>query len=123
MNARLFLCNNTSLLEQGELSGEQREGLAMVRGDAELTDSLSMRFRGIALVLLPVIGRKAGGQFIHIVVTIGLGQDGGRSDAQVFAVTLHHRRMGNSRIGIEAVAINQQVIGSDLELIHRSVHR
>ena len=88
---------------------------AVVGGDAILADGLAVLLRGIALVGAPVVLGIFLGETVHVVVTIGLGEDAGGSDSEVFAVALDNRRMGKSlppspskkrgRIFFEAVAI------------------
>ena len=48
---------------------------------------------GITFVVVPVVVRVLFMQAVHIVVTVGLGQNRCRSDGEVLAITLYHRGM------------------------------
>lgn len=77
---------------------------------------------GIAFVVVPVVVRKLFVQTVHVVVAVGLGQNRGRSDGEVLAVTLYHRGMRDVGIGFEAVAVDEQVLGTYLQLGDGTVH-
>lgn len=69
---------------------------AVVGGDAVLADGIAVFLRGVALVGAPVVLGIFLCQAVHVVITIGLGEDAGGSDSEVFAVALDNRRMGKS---------------------------
>lgn len=77
---------------------------------------------GIAFVMVPVIIRVLFVQAVHVVVAVGLGQNRCRSDGEVLAVTLYHRGMRDVGIGFEAVAVDEQVLGTYLQLGDGTVH-
>ena len=62
---------------------EEIVALAMVGGDAVLADGIAVLLRGIALVGEPVVLGIFLCQAVHVVVTIGLGEDAGGSDSEV----------------------------------------
>ena len=101
---------------------------AVVGGDAILADGLAVLLRGIALVGAPVVLGIFLCQAVHVVITVGLGEDAGGSDSEVFAVALHDGRMGQllavSRvlIGLEAVAIDDDGLRAHLQLIQGTMH-
>lgn len=76
----------------------------------------------IAFVVVPVVVRKLFVQTVHVVVAVGLGQNRGRSDGEVLAVTLYHRGMRDVGIGFKAVAVDEQVLGTYLQLGDGTVH-
>ena len=107
---------------------EEIVALAVVGGDAVLADGLAVLLRGIALVGEPVVLGIFLCQAVHVVITIGLGEDAGGSDSEVFAVALDNRRMGQllavSRvlIGLEAVAIDDDGLRAHFQLIQCPMH-
>ena len=56
----------------------------MVGGDAELFNGFAMFFGGVALVGEPIVLGIFLCQAVHIVITIGLGEDRGSCDSEVF---------------------------------------
>ena len=82
----------------------------------------TMLFRGIALIAVPSVAGKLFVQAVHVVVAVGLGQDGRGGDGKVLAVALHHRGVGNVGIFLETVAVDEQVLRTDGELVDGAVH-
>ncbi len=79
---------------EGQLAiAEEIVALAVVGGDAVLADGIAVFLRGIALVGEPVVLGIFLCQAVHVVVAIGLGEDAGCGDREVFAIALHDRRM------------------------------
>lgn len=98
----------------------------------------------IAFVLLPAIDRIFPVELIHIIVTKGLGKNAGRSNGFVLSVALDDtlirqglatialgkdtllsrltRLVGKGNIGIETIAVDDKLLGSDLQLVERTVH-
>ena len=76
---------------------EEIIALAVVGSDAELLDGLTMFLRGIALVRAPVVLGIFLSELVHIIVTIGLGEDACCSDGEVFTVALHNGRVTGGR--------------------------
>ena len=68
--------------------------LAVIRCDAELLDGLAMFLGGVALVGEPVVLRIFLSQLVHIVVTVGLGENRGGSDGEIFPIALDDGGMG-----------------------------
>ena len=95
---------------------------AMIGRQAMLLDACAMLGRGIALVMLPVVVGVLLVQAVHIVVAVGLGQDGGRCDVHQFAIALNHRLVGCVAIGLELITIDNNVLGAYLQPVQRAVH-
>ena len=69
-------------------------GLAVIGRDAKLLDGLSMLLRGITFVGEPVVLGVFLSQLVHIVITIGLCQDAGSSDGEIFPIAFDDGGMG-----------------------------
>ena len=104
------------------LGAEEVESAAVVGRDAMLADGLAVLSRGVAHVVLPVVVGILLRQADHLVVAVGLGQDGGGSDGEVLAVALDDGGMGQVAVGLEAVAIDDDGLGPHLELVEGTVH-
>ena len=83
---------------------------------------------GITLVRLPVVLRIFFSQLVHIVVAVGFGKDAGSCYRQVFAIALNDAgmgeeapsilpRLGESFIGFEAVAVNDDGFRTNRQLV------
>ena len=59
---------------------------------------------------------------LHVVVAVGLGQDGSRRYGYVFAVALHHRDVRRVAIGREAVAVDEQMLRTHAQSVDGAVH-
>ena len=115
----------------------------MVRRNAVLFYCLTVFDCGIALVREPVILRILSSEGIHKIITISLGEDARRSDGEVFAVAFHNSGVGQGLtviqqgqtlitvdgavihrrvIGVEAVAVDDERLGLDGQLVYRPVH-
>lgn len=94
----------------------------MIGRGATSSNSGAVLLGGVAFVVVPVVVRKLFVQAVHVVVPIGLGQNRCRSDGEVLAVTLYHRGMRDVGIGFEAVAVDEQVLGTYLQLGDGTVH-
>ena len=78
-----------------------------------MADGLTVLLRGIALVRQPVVLRVFLREFVHVVITVGLGKNTGGSDGEVLAVALDDGGMGdvgcdtaNHRtVGLETITI------------------
>ena len=66
-----------------------------------------MLFRGIALIAVPSVAGEFFVQAVHVVVAVGLGQDGRGSDRKILAIAFHYRGMGNIWILAETVAVDE----------------
>ena len=109
---------------QTQLSVAQKViALAMIGGDAELADGLTVFLRGIALVRQPVVLGIFLRQSVHIVVTIGLGEDRSGSNREILAVALNNRRMREILVFLKPVAIHDDCLRTHLQLIQRTMHR
>ena len=104
--------------------------LTMVRGDAILADGLTMLLRGIAFVREPVILGVFLGETVHVVITVGLGEDRSGSDGEVLAVAFDDSGMGDvggnitnhGTVGTKAVTVDDDGLRTDGELIEGPVH-
>ena len=96
--------------------------MAMIGSDAILLDSSSMLFCGIALVAPPIVLGIFLGKTVHIVVTIGLGEDAGSSYGEILAVALYYCGVGQVVIWLEAIAIYYDCLGTHAKAIEGTVH-
>lgn len=120
-------CNRTCLkikvLAFAALECEAVEG-----GEAEAEDGGLVLGGGIAHVALPAVAGVLRGQLGHQVVAVGLGQNRGGGDAEIFAVTLHYGMGGNVhhrdgvKIWLEFVAVHYDMRGAHLEGVKSAVH-
>ena len=100
----------------------------MVGRDAIITDGLTMLLGGIAFVLSPVILWIFLGQLVHIIIAIGLGQNRGCCNCQVFAVAFYNSGVGQYLsagcilLGLETVAVDNDSLRTYLELIKCTMH-
>ena len=101
---------------------QQLEGMAVVDGRPELSNGGAVVGRGIALVLGPAILRELLIQLAHALVTVGLGENRCRCDAEHLAVALDDGGIGYRLIGGEAVAVDEDALGAHVELVQRAVH-
>ena len=95
----------------------------MIGCDAVLADGITMFLSGIALVGEPVVLGVFLSKTVHIIVTIGLGEDARSSDGEVFAVALDDRGVGDVVIRFEAVAIDDDGLRANHQLIQGTMHR
>ena len=98
------------------------EGMAMIWGDAVLLDSLAMFLGGIALVATPIVLGIFLGKTVHIVVTIGLGEDAGGSYGEILAVALYYCGVRQVVIWLEAIAVYYDCLGTHAKVIEGTVH-
>ena len=61
-------------------------------------------------------------QLVHIVVTICLGKYRSRRYRQEFTVAFYHRSMRHIMIFIKPIAINQQMLRTNRQLVYSSMH-
>lgn len=116
----------------------------MEGGDAAPGDGGVVVARGVALVHLPAVGGVVGREAAHNIVPRSLGDDARRSDREELAVALHHALVRHERrlvmeahgigppegvgrleigiVGVEAVAVDDEELGSDGERADRTVH-
>ena len=85
----------------------------MVGADAVCHDGGAVVFSGIAFVLCPVVVWEFLCNFSHIFVTVSLGEDARCSNAHHLAVALDYCSERDVAIGIEAVAVDEDVLGPD----------
>lgn len=104
------------------------EGEAVEGGEAEAEDGGLVLGCGVAHVALPAVAGVSGGQLGHQVVAVGLGQNGGGGDAEVFAVTFHHGVGGyvhhrdGVEVGLEFVSVDYDMCRAHLEGVKGAVH-
>ena len=82
-----------------------------------------MFFGWITRIMVPTVEGIFLVKGVHIIVTIGLGQDTGRRDTQITRISLHDGGMGNIAIGLETVTVDYHISGTHYERIKRTVHR
>jgi hypothetical protein len=70
-------------------------------------DALAMRLCRVTLVLIPAIPGILLMRLEHEFVTMGFGQNAGCGDAWMDGVAAHYAGMGNARIGVKAVAVDE----------------
>lgn len=115
--------NTASLKIQRKLSiTQQIERQTVIRCGATSGNSCAMLLGWITFVVVPVVVRELFVQVVHIVVAVGLGQNRGCSDGEELAIALYHHGMGDAGIGLEAVAVDEQVLGTYLQLGDGTVH-
>lgn len=111
--------------------GEEVEGHAVMGCGAVLLDGGPVGLGGVAFVLLPAVLGIVAGKGEHVVVTIGLGEDGGCCDAEIGGIAFNDGMiryaccvcaLREGRIGDEAVAVDDEVLGTQCELIYGTVH-
>ena len=104
------------------------EGEAVVGGESEAEDGGLVLGGGVAHVALPAVAGVLPGQLGHQVVAVGLGQNRGGGDAEVFAVTFHYGMGGNVHhrdgieVGFEFVAVDYDMCRAHLEGVKGAVH-
>ena len=94
----------------------------MVGGEAVLEDAAAVLECGVARIVIPTIVWVLLVKGVHVVVTIGLCQDRGGSDGEIFAIALDDGLMGQITIGLEAVAIDDDKLWANLELVEGTMH-
>ena len=95
----------------------------MIGCNAELLDGLTMFLRGVALVRAPVVLGIFLSETVHIVITIRLGENTCCGDGEVFAVALDDGGVWDFVIGLKAIAVNDDRLRTNLELIQGTMHR
>lgn len=105
-----------------ELRVDEGEAHAMVLGRSELLDGLPVRFGGVSFVLCPLVGGVIRRDLVHVVVTVGLGKDGGCRDGHVLAIPFHHALVFDALVGSESVTVYDEMFRPDLQLVDCSVH-
>ena len=89
--------------------------MAMIWGDAVLPYRLAMFLGGIALVATPIVLGIFLGKTVHIVVTIGLGEDAGSCYGEILAVALYYCGVVQVMIWLEAIAVYYDCLGTDFQ--------
>ena len=87
-----------------------------------LADRFAVGTRWITLILLPAVRRVLFRQLQHIVVAVGLRQNGCGGDGQKASVSLHHAGKGDLFVRSEPVAVYKKCLGLYLELFDGPVH-
>ena len=87
-----------------------------------LADRFAVGTRWITLILLPAVRGVFFRQLQHIVVAIGLRQNGCGGDGQKAAVSLYHAGKGDLFIRSEPVAVDKKCLGLYLKLFDGPVH-
>ena len=81
-----------------------------------------MGLGGVTLVLGPAVLGVLLGQAVHVVVAVGLGENARRRYRQILAVALDDGRIWNEAVGLEAVAVNDDGLGAERQLVEGAVH-
>ena len=108
-------------VEKGELAHEVK-ALAVIGTDAVSHDGCAVVTSRIAFVLCPVIVWEFLGNASHILVTMSLGKDARSSYAHHLAVALDDGGEGDVAVGIKAVTVDEDVLGTHREPVKCPVH-
>jgi len=110
---------------EGEIElgvAEEVEGATVVGCGAVLGDGGAVLTGGVACVVLPAVLGVLLGEVVHVVVAIGLGEDAGCGDGEVFGVAFYDGLVGEVVVGLEAVAVDDEGLGTEGELVECAVH-
>ena len=61
-------------------------------------------------------------QFIHIIITIGFRQNRCSGNRKIFSISFYHSSMRQILILFKTIPINQQMLGTNFQLIHSTMH-
>lgn len=101
---------------------EQVECHTMVGCCAVFADSLTVCMCWIAFVSVPVVGGIFLMEAYHMIVSVGLSQNTGSSDAHVLTVTLDDCGVGKVGIWCKTVTINDDFFRSQFESVKGAMH-
>ena len=101
---------------------QQVEGHAVVGSRAVLTDGGSVSRGRVAHVVIPFVHGVFVMQPHHAVVAVGLGEDGGGGDSEIFSVTFDDTGMWQVVVFVEAIAVDDEFLRPYAELVDGSVH-
>ena len=87
-----------------------------------LEDGGVVEFGGVAFVAIPAIVRVEFMLRFHVFVAVGFGEDRGGGDSLVFGVAFNDAEVWNIVLADEAVAVDEQELGSGVELRDGEVH-
>ena len=87
-----------------------------------LLDSPPVRLGRVSFIVAPGIIGVFTVELHHIIVPVGFGKDGGRSDREEFSITFDDAMEGELSVRLEAVAIDQQGLWLGIKLADRPVH-
>ena len=123
ISCRTGLIINSKLKGDGELAvTKEIEGTAVIKGDAMLADGLTVFLGGIALVAQPIVLGVFLGKGVHIVITKRFGEDARCSYRQILAIALDYGGVWQVMIRFETVAIDDDGLRTDSELVEGAVH-
>ena len=86
----------------------------MVGRKAMKCNALTMFLGGVARIVVPTVVGISLVQLSHVVITIGLGKNRGRSNCELFAVALDDRFLGYVVVGLIAVTVDDNKFGAYL---------
>ena len=121
-------------VESQFLRRQQRERAPVQRRRSVEPDGIAVRLRGIALVVLPVVAGIAFSLLKHVFVAVSLGKYRRSSNGEILAVALHDSGMRQRRggatdavsqqraVAAEAVAVDDDRLGTHAETVERTVH-
>ena len=76
----------------------------------------------VTFVLFPVVNGKLAVEVFHVFVAVGLCQDGSCGDGHIFPVSFDDAGVGDVCIFLEAVAVDDDVLGADGQLVQCQMH-
>ena len=111
------------LIKQTKLSiAKKIKTLAMIRSYAMYLNSLTMLLCGVAFIAQPVVMWVFPSQFSHIIVAIGLGKNASCCYLQIFTIALNYCAPGCCKVGMEAIAIDDDILGCGAQRLNSHVH-
>lgn len=120
-NAGTISCSSPEV--EFQLRGaEEVECHAVVGCGAVEADGGAVCGGGVALVAVPGVGGVLVVDGEHVVVAVGLGQDGGGCYAHVLGIAFDDGVVGGGAVGDEAVAVDDDVCGAEVEPVECPVH-
>ena len=60
-------------------------------------------------------------QFIHIIITIGFRRNRCSGNREIFSISFYHGSMRQTLILFKTIPINQQMLGTNFQLIHSTM--
>ena len=106
-----MISNLLKLQAQLKVFTQEVERHAVIRCSSVLPYRRTVFLGGIAFVLVPIVEWMFLVQGIHVVIAIGLRQNGCRSYGKIFSIAPHHRRMWQILILLKTICfILSQVV-------------
>ena len=121
-NSALTAKRSLTEIQHHLLGRQQLEGEAVIWRGAAGAYRLAVCRGRIALVGVPVILGKLAVQPEHALIAVRLGQYAGSGYAHVSRIALHYGGVGKVSVGLEAVAVNDDLLRPHLQLVQRTMH-